>query len=117
MKAPFLRRPRPWSPFAMLLAAFFLLLMGAWAALGALDAQPTLAILDRYLAEAGRTRAAIGIEPRLNYGDGQPDRWQASITEWQAAGATHFSINTMGCGFATPAQHLAALRRFAELMF
>ncbi len=43
MKAPFLRRPRPWSPFAMLLAAFFLLLMGAWAALGALDAQPTLA--------------------------------------------------------------------------
>ena len=83
----------------------------------AADAQPTLAILDRYLVEAGRTRAAIGIEPRLNYGDGQPDRWQASITEWQAAGATHFSINTMGCGFATPAQHLAALRRFAELMF
>lgn len=43
MKSPFLRRPQPWSPFAMLLAAFFLLLMGAWAALGALDAQPTLA--------------------------------------------------------------------------
>ena len=81
------------------------------------DAQPTLAILDRYLAEAGRARAEIGIEPRLNYGDGQPGGWRAALEEWAAAGATHFSINTMGCGFATPAQHLAALRRFAELIF
>ena len=83
----------------------------------AADAQPTLAILDRYLAEAGRARAEIGIEPRLNYGDGQPGGWRAALEEWAAAGATHFSINTMGCGFATPAQHIAALRRFAELMF
>jgi probable F420-dependent oxidoreductase len=81
------------------------------------DAQPTLAILDRYLAEAGRTRAEIGIEPRLNYGDGQPEGWRATLEEWAAAGATHFTVNTMGCGFATPAQHIAALRRFAELMF
>ena len=81
------------------------------------DAQPTLAILDRYLAEAGRARAEIGIEPRLNYGDGQPEGWRAALEEWAAAGATHFTVNTMGCGFATPAQHIAALRRFAELMF
>ena len=83
----------------------------------AADAQPTLAILDRYLAEAGRARAEIGIEPRLNYGDGQPEGWRAALEEWAAAGATHFTVNTMGCGFATPAQHIAALRRFAELMF
>lgn len=81
------------------------------------DAQPTLAILDRYLAEAGRSRAEIGIEPRLNYGDGLPEGWRTALEEWAAAGATHFSLNTMGCGFATPAQHIAALRRFAELMF
>lgn len=81
------------------------------------DAQPTLAILDRYLAEAGRSRAEIGIEPRLNYGDGMPEGWRTALEEWAAAGATHFSLNTMGCGFATPAQHIAALRRFAELMF
>ncbi len=83
----------------------------------AADAQPTLAILDRYLAEAGRTRAEIGIEPHLNYGDGQPEGWRTAMEAWAATGATHFSINTMGCGFTTPAQHLAALRRFAELMF
>lgn len=83
----------------------------------AADAQPTLAILDRYLAEAGRTRAEIGIEPRLNYGDGLPEGWRAALEEWAAAGATHFTVNTMGCGFVTPAQHIAALRRFAELIF
>ncbi len=37
------KQPQRWSPFAMLLAAFLLLSLGAWAALGALDAQPTLA--------------------------------------------------------------------------
>jgi probable F420-dependent oxidoreductase len=81
------------------------------------DAQPTLDLLDRLLAEAGRTRADIGIEPRINYGDGNPERWRKTMAEWQAAGATHFSVNTMGCGFATPDQHIAALRRFQEEMF
>jgi probable F420-dependent oxidoreductase len=78
------------------------------------EAQPTLEILDRYLAEAGRTRADIGIEPRLNYGDGNPDRWRTWLAEWQAAGATHASVNTMGCGFRTPTEHLDALRRVAD---
>jgi hypothetical protein len=35
---------------------------------------------------------------------------------WQAAGATHLSFNTMGCGFTTPDEHLDALRRFAHEM-
>lgn len=80
------------------------------------DAQPTLELLDRFLDEAGRSRAEIGLEPRLNYGDGNPDHWRAVLDEWQAAGATHFSVNTMGCGFATPGEHIEALRRFAEEM-
>jgi probable F420-dependent oxidoreductase len=78
------------------------------------EAEPTLAVLDRELAAVGRSRADLGIEPRLQYGDGNPDRWRRGIEEWQAAGATHFSVNTMGYGFATPADHLAALTRFAE---
>jgi probable F420-dependent oxidoreductase len=83
----------------------------------AADARPTLDLLDRYLAEAGRGRSDIGIEPRLNYGDGNPDRWRKAQEEWQAVGATHLTVNTMGCGFATPGQHIDALRRFAEMMF
>ncbi|HMN27030.1 MAG TPA: LLM class F420-dependent oxidoreductase [Caldilineaceae bacterium] len=81
------------------------------------EAQPTLVLLDQELAAAGRTRADIGIEPRLNYGDGDADRWRRTREEWQAVGATHFTINTMGCGFATPADHLDALKRVADVLF
>jgi hypothetical protein len=38
------------------------------------------------------------------------------ITGWKAAGATHFSVNTMGSGFKTPAEHLKALERFASFL-
>jgi probable F420-dependent oxidoreductase len=78
------------------------------------QARPALEQLDRYLAEAGRTRAEIGIEPRLSYGSGDPAAWTALIQAWQDMGATHLSVNTMGCGLATPADHLAALRTFAD---
>jgi probable F420-dependent oxidoreductase len=79
----------------------------------AADAQPTLETLDRYLAEAGRSRTEIGIEPRVSYGDANVERWRKLIDEWQAAGATHLTVNTMGAGFATPAEHVEALRHFA----
>ena len=80
----------------------------------AADARPALDKLDRYLAEAGRSRADIGVEPRLQYGDGDPETWRVQIQGWQEAGATHLSLNTMGSGFTTPSDHLAALRTFAE---
>ncbi len=80
----------------------------------AASAQPLLEALDGYLAEAGRSRADIGIEPRLNFEPGKPEAWQKMVTDWQQAGATHLSVNTMGCGFQTPAEHLAALAEFAR---
>lgn len=71
--------------------------------------------LDRYLAEAGRSRPAdFGLEPRLSYGSGNADEWQAQIEQWRLLGATHLSVNTMDCGFASPAEHINALQRFAE---
>lgn len=78
------------------------------------DARPALDKLDLYLAEAGRSRADIGLEPRLQYGDGDPETWGTLVQAWQEAGATHLSLTTMGCGFTTPSDHLAALRTFAE---
>lgn len=80
------------------------------------QAADTLTVLDNQLAAAGRQRSDIGIEPRLSYGDGNPDSWRKVIEEWQAEGATHFTINTMGCGFSTPTEHMNALRDFAERM-
>lgn len=78
------------------------------------DTRPALEKLERYLAEAGRARSQIGVEARLSYGDGHPDTWLKQVQDWEAVGATHVAINTMGRGFDTPAAHLAAIRRFAE---
>jgi len=76
--------------------------------------QPLLQKLDEYLAQYGRNRSDIGIEPRISYGDGNPDAWRQLIGDWQALGATHLSINTMRLGFETPDDHLRAMRTFAE---
>jgi probable F420-dependent oxidoreductase len=80
------------------------------------QAAPALAKLERYLAETGRSRDELGLEPRLVYGDGDRQSWQATVEGWQAAGATHLALNTMRCGFDTPDKHLAAIRAFAGEM-
>lgn len=79
-------------------------------------AQPSLAKLDGYLGENGRSRAEIGIESKISYGDGNPDTWQQLLADWQAAGATHVTLNTMYLGFDTPAKHMQAMRHFAEIL-
>lgn len=78
------------------------------------NARPYLDMLSRYLEEAGRKSSEFGIESRLAYTDGNPERWHKFMLDWEAAGATYISVNTMGCGFHTPIAHLSALRRFAE---
>ena len=77
-------------------------------------AQGHLDTLDRYLDANGRSRSDIGLEARLHWGTGDLEALGRSLEGWQAAGATHISLNTMGAGLATPQQHLAAIRRFAE---
>ena len=79
-------------------------------------AAETLATLDGYLAAAGRSRADIGLEPRLHWGDGDLDALGRTLAGWRAAGATHVSLNTMGAGFDTASGHLAAIRSFADNM-
>ncbi|MEX1019620.1 MAG: LLM class F420-dependent oxidoreductase [Litorilinea sp.] len=79
-------------------------------------AAPVLEVLDTYLAQAGRKRSDIGIEPRLTYKRDGAEQWAPFLADWQAVGATHFSVNTMGCGFKTPAEHLAALEEVASVL-
>lgn len=78
------------------------------------DIQPLIDRLDGYLAEVGRSRPDFGLEPRVPYGDGNPDDWVRQVEEWRSVEATHLTFNTMGSGFTTPGEHIAALRRFAE---
>lgn len=75
-----------------------------------------LARLDAALASEGRSRAEIGIEPRLSFGDGRSDQWRSILDGWKAVGATHASVNTMYLGFTKPEQHIDALRQFAKAM-
>ena len=70
--------------------------------------------LRGYAVAAGRDPDAIGLEPQLNVGRGTPDEWRAFAAGWQDLGATHLCLSTMGNGFATPGEHLAALERAAR---
>ena len=78
------------------------------------DARSALDTIRRTLEKSGRDPAGFGIEPRLAYGDGNPAGWVSEMKNWQSAGATGFSFNTMKAGFETPAAHLAALKMFME---
>lgn len=78
------------------------------------DAAPSLNLLDQYLAEAGRSRREIGLEARLHYRLDNRDSLLQDMAGWQDAGATHLSLSTMGAGFQSPDEHLAALADFAS---
>lgn len=78
------------------------------------DAQPALDKIAVYAQEYGRSPQNIGIEARISYGKGEPANWRETITAWQAAGATHLTLNTMGVGLKTAEDHINAVRRFAE---
>ena len=80
------------------------------------DAAPALELLRQVLEENGRSMLDFGIEARVSYGDGNPDVWLNQVQSWQTAGATHLDFNTMGAGFVTPSQHLAALEQFSSLV-
>jgi probable F420-dependent oxidoreductase len=86
-----------------------------WIALSrsAAEAKPALAQLERFLEQAGRTRSQVGLEARISYDSGDPKVWEMTMREWQEAGATHLSFNTMSKGFKTPQEHIQAIQKFA----
>lgn len=78
--------------------------------------RPALEKLWSLVDKAGRTREQIGIEARIQYGDGQPDAWKSELDGWQAAGATHITMNTLRAGFHTPAEHIEAIQTMAKAL-
>jgi len=78
------------------------------------EAANALRIIDVALGEAGRHKTEFGLEWRISYASGNPDEWSRLFREWEQVGATHVSVNTMGCGFSTPQQHMDALQHFAR---
>jgi probable F420-dependent oxidoreductase len=74
------------------------------------------AVVDAAAVAAGRDPAAIGMEGRASWGPGGLDTVLGEVQRWSDAGATHLSINTMGAGFASVDEHLAALATAAEAL-
>jgi hypothetical protein len=67
-------------------------------------------------ASAGRDIASLGMEGRVNWSDGDVERLVDHVGRWRGAGATHISVNTMGAGFASVDEHLAALETTATAL-
>jgi probable F420-dependent oxidoreductase len=80
------------------------------------DAKATVERLKLFAQEAGRDAAAIGMEPRINLSDGDPEFWQEQVRQWQEMGATHVSVNTMRAGLNSPQDHINAIQQFKEVV-
>ena len=78
------------------------------------NAQESLNLINHHLKKNGRAPSTFGIEAIIPYGNGDANQWEQHITEWVSAGATYFSVNTMGRNFDNPAAHLEALKEFAS---
>ena len=73
--------------------------------------------LDRFrelIAEGGRRPEIVGVEARVALQRGGLDGALRDLEAWRGLGATHVSFGTMRAGLASPADHIAALRRFKE---
>ena len=80
------------------------------------DARATVERLKVFAEEAGRDAATIGMEPRINLGDGDPEFWQEQAQVWEEMGATHVSVNTMRAGLNSPQDHINAIQQFKEVI-
>ena len=73
------------------------------------------AIIGEAAVAAGRDPDALGMEGRVNWGDGL-DALLKHVGRWRDAGATHLSVNTMGAGLGGVDDHLAALATAADAL-
>lgn len=76
------------------------------------------AIVEEAAREAGRDPGAVSFEGRINLG--QPidlDEVSKQTSDWQTAGASHISFNTMRAGRNGVDEHIASLAEVAGVLF
>jgi probable F420-dependent oxidoreductase len=59
--------------------------------------------------EAGRDPSTLGLDGRINVGDGDLGRIEREAAAWRRAGATHVSLNTLRSGLRGVDAHVEAL--------
>lgn len=72
--------------------------------------------LHGYARGAGRDPSSISVDMRVAHDNAAPDDWARRVAELKVSGATHISFNSMNCGLKGPAEHIAAIRRFKEVL-
>ena len=80
------------------------------------ETSPTLDRLNYYLEKSGRDPSSFGLEGRISYAEGDPQAWLKQAGEWETAGATHLSINTMKAGFRKSGDHIKAIHKLAQVL-
>lgn len=66
--------------------------------------------------EAGRDPDTLGMEGRVSWTAEGAGRVADHAARWEAAGATHISVNTMGAGLGSVDEHLRALGEVAGVL-
>ena len=79
------------------------------------DLDAALAQIADSAQAAGRDPAAIGMEGRVNF-TGSIGRLYEHAERWEAAGATHVTVNTMRAGLVRVDDHLAVLAEIADVL-
>ena len=79
-------------------------------------ARSAIRTLHSYAHQDGRDPATIGIEGWVSISNRSPDEWVKEVVTWKKLGATHISVNTMNAGLSSPVDHMAAIRRFKEVV-
>lgn len=67
-------------------------------------------------AEAGRDPSTLGLEGRVNWGEGGVETLVDHAGRWSSAGATHLSVNTMRANLGSVDEHLEVLGRAADAL-
>ena len=73
-------------------------------------------IVEDSARAVGRDLTTIGMEGRVTWRPDGEDRLVERVRQWDDAGATHLSVNTMGAGLAAVDDHLHALGRVAAAL-
>jgi probable F420-dependent oxidoreductase len=74
------------------------------------------AIISQAAKEAGRDPARIGMEGSVRWGQDRADGLADAVGRWQASGASHVTINTMGARLGGADGHIAALTAAASAL-
>ena len=75
--------------------------------------------LRRYVVEAGRDPASVGLEVWVSTGEGGPEDWRRELLWWKSVGVTHVTLNSAynnpphrRIAGKTMAAHLEAMRQY-----